>query len=262
MVALRSVAGLLRSLAIYYARPRRLWRLSSFYGQFVGKGDLAFDIGAHVGNRSLAIARAGARVVALEPQEPFYWFLKRVMPTAVTVLPIAAGPAAATARMIVSRLHPTVSSLSAAFADIVRRDSRFARVDWDSSQIVRVTTLDDLITQFGCPAFVKIDVEGFEDQVLAGLSASVPALAFEYLPAMADVALACIDRLERLGPYEFNFVRGEGIGFELARWVGPADMRNLLPSLASHGRPGDIYARLTMRLHVDAPRNDAAMKGA
>jgi FkbM family methyltransferase len=242
MTSLASVAGLVRSVAIYHARPGRIAHLARFYREFVRDGDLAFDIGAHVGNRSLALAKAGARVVALEPQDLFYRFLRRFMPASVTVLPLAAGPPAVTeARLAVSRLHPTVSSLAKGFDKIGRNDASFAHVNWDTAQHVRVTTLDRLVEEFGLPAFVKIDVEGFEDQVLAGLTRAVPALSFEYLPATRDVTAACVERLAGLGRYEFNLVRGEGSRLELDHWVGGAEA---LARLAGAARPGDVYARV------------------
>ena len=89
MTDLRSLAGLARSLAIYYGRPWRIGRWSRFYSLLLQPGELAFDIGAHVGNRSRALAGAGARVVALEPQALFYSFLRRTMPSGVTALPLA-----------------------------------------------------------------------------------------------------------------------------------------------------------------------------
>src|SRR5689334_4646326 len=39
-----------------------------FYRQFVGPGDLVFDVGANVGHVTKVFLRAGARVVAIEPQ--------------------------------------------------------------------------------------------------------------------------------------------------------------------------------------------------
>ena len=55
---------------------------------------------------------------------------------------------------------------------------------------VAVTTLDALIARFGVPAFIKIDVEGAEPDVLAGLSHAVPVLSFEYLPRALALAVA------------------------------------------------------------------------
>jgi hypothetical protein len=56
-----------RSLRTYHA-PGRAAALDGFYCRFLGAGDLAFDVGAHVGDRMLSFRRLGARVVAVEPQ--------------------------------------------------------------------------------------------------------------------------------------------------------------------------------------------------
>ena len=42
--------------------------MDALYARFLRAGDLAFDIGAHVGDRISSFRRLGARVVALEPQ--------------------------------------------------------------------------------------------------------------------------------------------------------------------------------------------------
>ena len=43
-----------------------------------------------------------------------------------------------------------------------------------------VTRLDKAIEQYGVPAFCKIDVEGFEAEVLKGLSHPISTLILEY----------------------------------------------------------------------------------
>ena len=96
-------------------------------------------------------------------------------------------------------MTPTVSSLSPAWMGTVAADRRFGRVHWDRAVEVEVVTLDDLITAHGPPAFCKVDVEGFEAEVLSGLSRPVPALSFEYLPPAHEAGLAALAEVERLG---------------------------------------------------------------
>lgn len=244
MTDLASLAGLARSLAIYYGRPWRAARLTRFYRQFMKPGELAFDIGAHVGNRSRAMARAGARVVALEPQDLFYRFLRGTMPKTVTVLPLAAGPSVSTGIMSVSRLHPTVSTAAPGFTGAVAASDGFASVTWDRTQSIEMTTLDALIVRFGEPAFIKIDVEGFEADVLAGLGRPVRGIAFEFLPATVEIADRCIGRIAALGDYEFNVIRGEQLAFQTPDWMKDGEMRAWLARVERGDRSGDVYARL------------------
>jgi FkbM family methyltransferase len=200
-------------------------------------------VGAHVGSRTRALRAAGARVVALEPQRIFHAFLKRNLPRDVILLPLAAGAVEGAAEMAVSRLHPTVSSLSPLFTARMTGARGFAAVRWDGRERVEVTTLDALISAYGRPRFVKIDVEGFEHKVLAGLSRPVPWVAFETLSRAPEIADACLDRLASLGPYAFNLVEGERRAFALDRWLPAAAVRREL-AIRSGTQPIDVYARL------------------
>jgi FkbM family methyltransferase len=241
---LASLGGLARSLVIYRARPWGIARLARFYRGLVGPGDLAFDIGAHVGNRTRALVRAGARVVALEPQRLFHGFLRRDLPASVTLLPLAAGRAEGRATLAVSRLHPTVSSIAEDFPARMRAAPGFGAVAWDAAETVAVTTLDRLVADHGLPRFVKIDVEGAEAEVLAGLSRPVAWIAFESLPASPQPTAASLDRLARLGRYRFNLVEGERRGFVLDRWLDRDGIGAVLAARPAKARPADVYARL------------------
>ncbi len=113
---------------------------------------------------------------------------------------------------------------------------------WDQEIEVETTTLDDLVRRFGRPRFVKIDVEGLEADVIAGLSNPLPALSFEFTTIQREVALEGIDRLLGLGPYRFEVALGESQTFELDEWVSGYRMKDFIRSLPHEANSGDVYA--------------------
>jgi hypothetical protein len=120
-------------------------------------------------------------------------------------------------------------------------------VRWNSRIEIDTTTLDALIEQFGRPAFVKIDVEGAEPLVLAGLTRAVPALSFEYLPRALDHVRAAIDRLGALGECRFNWSQGESYRLAEPSWLDGTELLARLHSAEARRRSGDIYVRMTER---------------
>jgi FkbM family methyltransferase len=238
--------GLLQSFVIY-RRPGRQKALRRLYREFIRPGDLVFDIGAHLGDRSSAFAALGASVVALEPQPLLLRWLQRLTrhQPGIVCLPMAVGRAPGSAELALSLRNPTVASLDSRWREQLRTTTTgFRHVRWEDSVTVTVTTMDELITQYGKPGFCKIDVEGFEVEVLAGLSQPLPALSFEFVNGTLGQAVACLEELQRLGSYEFNVIAGEQRRFIWSSWQDPESLRQWLGAGADSIASGDIYARL------------------
>jgi FkbM family methyltransferase len=235
--------GLIRSLVIYHnPATLRAWR--RFYQRILKPGDICIDVGAHVGTRARAMRAVGAHVVAVEPQTLFARYLRLTLPRDIVLVEAALGAEQTMADMAVSSLHPTVSSLQTVFVDKAEDAPGFSHVRWDRRQRVTVTTLDKLISTHGMPRYIKIDVEGYELEVLSGLSRPVEMVSVEYLPEFRGLSHAVIDRLEALGPYRFNPVAGERAGFMWPDWRSGASVRDWLDGLPTDAPSGDLFARL------------------
>ncbi len=237
-------ASLARSLDVYYGDAARDAAMDTLYARFVGPGGLAFDIGSHVGDRIAAFRRLGARVVALEPQPSCADAIAAIYEgdAAVTLVRAACGPSRGTLDLHINSANPTVTTASEAFVAAARGAGGWEGQTWDTKISVPVITADALIVEHGLPAFMKIDVEGFEGDVLAGLSQPVPSLSFEFTTIQRDVALACIRRLGKLGYRHFDVALGESQVLTFDRWVDAAAMADHIMALPHAANSGDIYA--------------------
>jgi FkbM family methyltransferase len=222
------------------------WRMRRFYAQFIQPGDLAFDVGANMGNRTRVFLDLGANVVAVEPQKECAraLFIKFHNNPRFHLVNKALGATEGKSEMFISNFTQT-SSLSQEWVQTQKPDE-LQGVKWDESRTVSVTTLDSLIREYGMPAFAKIDVEGFENEIMRGLSYPLRALSFEFILYYLKPALQSIEHLAHFGSIAFNYAFGERFQWMLDNWVPPDEMISTLkqqqinPKLTS----GDVYARL------------------
>jgi FkbM family methyltransferase len=242
----RTACGVVRSLRIYHGGGGRRAAMDRLYGQFVRPGDLVFDIGAHVGDRVASFRRLGARVIAVEPQPALIRTLKFFYgrDRAVTIEPIAVGAHAGEIELKLNIDNPTVSTVSDAFVRASSGAPGWEGQAWTKTIRVPVGTLDDLIARHGRPAFIKIDVEGFEAEVLTGLTLPVPALSFEFTTIQRDVAAAAVARCLGLGYTHYNAALGESQTLLHPAWLSGLEIANWLIGLPAQANSGDVYARL------------------
>jgi len=233
----------LRQLRYTLGTMRRDARRTAFYRRFVKPGDLAFDIGAHTGDRTRLLLRAGARVVAVEPHPALSAKLQRTFegePDVVVVAEaVGAEPGTAELRWPAGGLP--VASMADEWIDRVRTSGRF-RVAWEEHAEVAVTTLDELIDRHGVPAFCKIDVEGYEEQVLAGLTQPIASLSIEFTPEFLDSTERSLTRLAELGAYRFAYSLGESLELSRDGWLTREQVLSRLRELDAMSF-GDVYAR-------------------
>ena len=239
-------AALRRSLDVYYGDPAHEARMDALYGRFVRPGDLVFDIGAHVGDRIGSFRRLGASVVALEPQPLCADALARLYgdDPHVALLRAACGARVESVTMRVNSANPTVTTASGAFVAAADGAKGWEGQVWDTEIEAPCTTLDALIAAHGAPTFAKIDVEGFEADVLQGLSRPLVALSFEFTTIQRDVAFRCLERLTQLGPYRFDLAIGESQRLAFGRWIAADEMAAHIGGLPHEANSGDVYCAL------------------
>ena len=101
-----------------------------------------------------------------------------------------------------------------------------------------------MIGRYGLPVFCKIDVEGYELDVLRGLSQPVAGLSLEFIDAAQELAAGCVTRLAELGDYEYNWSAGEQQRLQQTLWLAPQALLDKLSGPLRAAESGDIYARL------------------
>lgn len=238
-------AAIGRSLRTYYA-PGRAAALDAFHARFLRTGELGFDIGAHVGDRTASFRRLGARAVAVEPQPRLARLLRLLFGRDEGVVRVAAlvGAQAGEASLRLNRANPTVATASKDFLAAAAGAPGWEGQHWDDAVTLPVITLDALAAEHGEPDFIKIDVEGFELQALAGLSRPVRALSFEFTLIQRGVALDALRMVEGLGLYSFNACLGEEMRFVLPAPAHAGTLARWLEALPPEANSGDIYASL------------------
>ena len=208
------------------------------FRSFVRAGDLCFDVGANKGDYTAALRRAGARVVAVEPQPSCVRELKARFggDNFVCIAPTAVGAERGAGTFYVREMS--------GHSGLVK--------DWIGTNIVSqieipVCTLEQLIAEYGRPKYIKIDVEGYEAAVVAGLKTRVDLISMEYHLLDDDVMqkLTIIEQLSDIAALSFNLLIDGANAFHWPHFVDHATFRETFPrKLTEEHALGDIFVAM------------------
>lgn len=178
-----------------------------FYKSFLPPGDLIFDIGANDGHKTQAFLQLAKRVVSCEPDKKNFNLLTerfRSRKKRVILSDNALSDSTGKATLFIHHPGSAFNTLSSQWKQTLEKDNLEKwneKIIFSNEETVRTITLDDLIKKYGKPYFIKIDVEGYEENVLKGLSQPVPFLSFEGLvPEGYRELNNCLDRINYLDP--------------------------------------------------------------
>lgn len=220
--------------ALFRSERNKFATHKNLLSQFIKSGDLAFDVGANIGVRTEIMLSIGATVVAFEPQ------------------PICAREIRARGNRHLTVVEKAVGAVEGSADLHLKSETGQASLlpNWQGGPpvgvlTVPVTTLDAEIKKYGRPVFCKIDVEGFEAEVLRGLSSPIKALSFEYHCDEAGVAKVrdCLTLLSKLANYDVNLIGQEGDEWLLPRWIPANEFLDNFRACASPHFWGDIFVK-------------------
>lgn len=223
-----------------FHNKKRHQRMLDFYSTFIQPGELVYDVGANVGGITKIFLDIGAKVVCIEPQDDCIEILQSKYGKNPNVTLIRKGIAQKNGKitLYICEKANTISTFSDKW-----KTGRFSNYKWTKTKRVPVTTLDSLIEEFGMPVFCKIDVEGFELQVLQGLSHPIPYISFEFTREFLDDAKSCVQHLLSIGNAQFNFSLGGSMQMASKTWMTTRKLFGELTSIQDNKMWGDIYVK-------------------
>jgi FkbM family methyltransferase len=219
-------------------------RMGAFYSQFFQPGETVFDVGANQGEYSEVFAKEGAQVIAVEPNPAFrsrLTAMSRFQSITPEFVAVGDEPGEATLNVCSTSGFSTLLSSDSGW---MKDSPDYANVTWVGQVRVPVLTLTQIAEKHGCPAFVKIDVEGFELQVLSGMAFTPRYISFEYGVRRKELALGCISLLAARG-YRFRPIAGREFRFATPDWMTAEKAELWLGSRTpDEGEYGDLFAYL------------------
>jgi FkbM family methyltransferase len=206
---------------------------------------LIFDVGCNIGKKTNEYLKYNTKVVGFEPQPKCVKQLMNYFKNSNSViiepigLDIKKGDS-----FIYEASHDTISSMSEEFIDIVKKE-RFSGYNWGNKISINVDTLDNMIKKHGKPNYIKIDVEGYELNVLKGLTTPIDVISIEFTPELCQISIDCINYIETInGNCIYNYGYREDKDFKFEKWISKDEILTYILSINDYKFEfGDIYIK-------------------
>lgn len=220
--------------------------MNRIFESFIGYNSLVFDVGSNMGDKSEVFLNLGADVVGFEPQyECFSSSIERFLTNSkFRCENIALDQKVGESTMFIASYH-TISSMSLEFINESKKE-RFTDFNWDNQRIVRTDTIENMIIRYGRPDFIKIDVEGYELNVLKGLKSSINMISVEFNPELCKNTIDSIEYIDKLNNNKtlFNYGYRNDEHFKYNEWQTKESIIQYLRSVNDFKFEfGDVYCK-------------------
>jgi FkbM family methyltransferase len=208
-----------------------------FYRKLISQtgASLVIDVGANGGNKTFIFAEIAEQVLCVEPSPAAVHILQERFAQSknITIVGKGVGSQVGSCPFHIFGETDCYNTFSSKWAtSLATSDGSKQPIKKAVSVVdVPVTTLDMLIDQFGIPDYIKIDVEGFELEVLKGLSRPVNLISIECnLPQFESETLECLTRLEEIQPTAvFNYCTSEPpVQLALEHWLSRPELAHIV----------------------------------
>jgi FkbM family methyltransferase len=211
----------------------------------IKKNDLVFDVGCNIGEKAKTYLDKNARVICFEPQPNCIKTLNKRFEgnDKIIIEPIGLDKEKGVS-VIYEASHDTISSMSLEFIETVKKE-RFRDYNWNNKININVDTLDNMILKHGKPSYIKIDVEGYELNVLNGLTNQIDFISIEFTPELCQTSIDSINYIEKInGECIYNYGYREDLVFKFDKWLTKKELLTYITSVKDFNFEfGDIYIK-------------------
>jgi FkbM family methyltransferase len=177
---------------------------------------LIFDIGANLGEWTAKNYNEDDMFVLVEPNPALTEHLLNRFRGVSNVSVV--GKAVSDKNDIEIPFYVCNNHWASSASDYYVQHGRFAKeFKWTPTK-VKTITLDALINSYGRPDFIKVDVEGYELNVLRGLSSKAGAISFEWNEEHKPDTICAIAHCHKIGYTKFGLSEGDDYTYIPDTW--------------------------------------------